>query len=187
MTNADVERAALLPTIEVELGGTETASRVSAQMERVARLDAISGIDGISSPEMLRDAAVSLDEAHCDLGEVDTERALLLWEGLVRGRVKLVDWFDSDGRRFVLVKLNDVKQRCGCGLTTREYQVAMGAALGESSKVTGYRLEISPSRVSALLKSSMRKLGVKTKAQLVMMVRVLGRESGEPFTPSHNV
>lgn len=187
MTNVHVEPAAPIPIVELESNGTEAASTVSAQMEHVAQFDAISGIDGIASPERLRDAAVSLDEAHRGLGEVDTERALLLWEGLLRGRVKLVDWFDSDGRRFVLVKLNNVEQRCGCGLTAREYQVAMSAALGESSKVTGYRLEISPSRVSALLKSSMRKLGVKTKAQLVMMVRVLGRESQEPLTTSRNV
>jgi DNA-binding CsgD family transcriptional regulator len=49
----------------------------------------------------------------------------------------------------------------------------MGAALGESSKLTGYRLGISPSRVSTLLRAAMRKLDVRTKAQLVVMVRVL--------------
>ena len=54
-----------------------------------------------------------------------------------------------------------------------EHEVAVAAALGESSKLTGYRLGISPSRVSTLLKGVQRKLGVRTKAQLVVMVRLL--------------
>ena len=142
-------------------------------MERVRSSDAISGIDGIASPGMLRNAALSLDLAHRDLGRIDTERAVLVWEGLLRGRVSLV-------------RLNPAPRSGGGGLTDREYQVAMGAARGESSKVTGYRLDISPSRVSALLKGSMRKLGVKTKAQLVMMVRVLGQPSAETFASLDN-
>jgi len=114
-----------------------------------------------------------LDRARGTLGKSDSARALLLCEGLVRGRLSLVDWFDVDGRRFILVKPNTVKAGCASGLTTREQQVVMGAALGESSKLAGYRLGISPSRVSTLLSGAMRKLGVRTKAQLVVMVRVL--------------
>ena len=121
----------------------------------------------------LREAALRLDRTPRAVGKSETARALLLWEGLVRGRLTLVDWFDVDGRRFILVKPNTVRPRCACGLTAREQEVAMGAALGESSKLTGYRLGISPSRVSTLLKAAMRKLGVRTKAQLVVMVRVL--------------
>jgi DNA-binding CsgD family transcriptional regulator len=121
----------------------------------------------------LRQAAVRLDRTLRAGGESETARAFLVWEGLVRGRLTLVDWFDVDGRRFILVKPNTVRSGCACGLTTREQEVAMSAALGESSKLTGYRLGISPSRVSTLLRAAMRKLGVRTKAQLVVMVRVL--------------
>ncbi|MFW2389764.1 MAG: helix-turn-helix transcriptional regulator [Polyangiales bacterium] len=156
-------------------------NRVKAKKRPTAAIapSALPGIEGIANPEALRDAALSLDDARSARGECDNDRALLVWEGLVRGRVSLVDWFDSGGRRFVLVKLNSLKGSCSCGLTAREFQVAMSATLGESSKLTGYRLGISPSRVSALLKASMRKLGVRTKAQLVMMVRVLGNQSKE--------
>lgn len=186
MTHASAERAAPMAMTEIATQGVEPTPRPEARMERVPSSDAISGIDGIASPGMLRDAALTLDQAHRNLGRIDTERAVLVWEGLLRGRVSLVDWFDSNGRRFVLVRLNPAPRSGGCGLTDREYQVAMGAALGESSKVTGYRLDISPSRVSALLKGSMRKLGVKTKAQLVMMVRVLGQPSAQTFASLDN-
>jgi len=59
------------------------------------------------------------------------------------------------------------------GLTEREHQVTPYAALGESHKIIGYRLGISRSRVSALLSSSMRKLDVKTQAQLVLRMHGL--------------
>ncbi|MHC4408845.1 MAG: helix-turn-helix transcriptional regulator [Planctomycetota bacterium] len=126
--------------------------------------------------ETLRQAALRLDGAGPALRETDAERAFLLWEGLVRGRLTLVDWFDANGRRFVLVKLNDSRGSQPCGLTTREHEIAVAAALGESSKLTGYRLGISPSRVSTLLKGVQRKLGVRTKAQLVIMVRLLDNQ-----------
>ncbi len=126
--------------------------------------------------ELLRTAARQLDRSPDILRHGDADRAIRLWEGLVRGRWTLVDWFDADGRRFIIAKLNPQRDGVPRGLTARERQVALSAALGESSKSTGYQLGISPSRVSALLKAAMRKLGVRSKAQLVVMVRVLNSQ-----------
>lgn len=142
--------------------------------------------------EQLRAAAVQLDERRRVLHEADADRAIRLWEGLVCGRWSLVDWFDTAGRRFIIAKLNAPGPRCSRGLTNRERQVALSAALGESSKVTGYRLGISASRVSALLRAAMGKLGVRTKAQLVVMVRVLYSQNNGALSPAavgaaHNV
>jgi len=39
--------------------------------------------------------------------------------------------------------------------------------MGQTNKMIGYRLGLSRSRVSLLLRSAMRKLGVRTRAQLV--------------------
>jgi DNA-binding CsgD family transcriptional regulator len=100
-------------------------------------------------------------------------RSLELWDGLVQGQLRLVDWFDSDGRRFIIAKPSASRRGRSRGLTKREREVAECAARGESSKRTGYELGISPSRVSALLNAAMRKLGVRTKVQLVVMVRLL--------------
>jgi DNA-binding CsgD family transcriptional regulator len=143
---------------------------------RPARRATLHAVHGDRRRETIRDTALRLDRARRNLPslhEGEARRALLLWEGLVRGRLSLVDWFDADGRRFILLRPNGARARGGSGLTGREEQVAMGAALGESSKLTGYRLGISPSRVSTLLRAAMRKLDVRTKAQLVVMVRVL--------------
>ena len=169
---------------DVRMSGMEPARKIPPRRARPVTLTAMSEVEGTVGSEMLRDAALRLDRTRRDFRKTDTERALLVWEGLVRGRVTLVDWFDADGRRFILLKLNTSKAGRACGLTAREQQVAMSAALGESSKIISYRLGLSTSRVSVLLNGVMRKLGVRSKAQLVMMVRVLESHQNMGFRPS---
>jgi DNA-binding CsgD family transcriptional regulator len=125
----------------------------------------------------IREAARSVDKARGPLRKQDPKEALRLWQGLVRGKWSLVDWFDTDGRRFLLAKPNAPRIRDPRGLTEREAQVATYAALGDSSKFIGYRLGLSQSYVSRLLRDSMRKLGVKTQAQLVDRMRGVAPES----------
>lgn len=130
----------------------------------------------------LRDAARMVDRARGPLRQRNPEEALRLWRGLVRGRWTLVDWFDSDGRRFVLAKSNAPSIRDPRGLSEREAQVATFAGQGETSKIIGYRLGLSPSYVSRLLRDAMRKLGVKTQAQLVERLRGIEPEGAAPAT-----
>lgn len=124
-----------------------------------------------SSLELIRQAAIRRDQARGKLRRTDPDKALALWEGMVRGRWSLVDWFDTDGRRYILAKANPPHLGDPRGLTEREHQVATFAALGESHKIIAYRLGIASSRVCTLLHSAMRKLGVRTQAQLVMRMR----------------
>jgi DNA-binding CsgD family transcriptional regulator len=131
--------------------------------------------------ERIREAARRIDRARGRLRKRDPEEALEIWHGLVRGRWSLVDWFDADGRRFVLAKPNAPNLGDPRGLTEREHQVATYAARGESSKLIAYRFGVSRARVSTLLRDAMRKLGVKTQAQLVDKMR------GLPTTPSEGL
>ena len=78
-------------------------------------------------------------------------------KGWSRGRWTLVDWFDTDGRRFVLAKPNTPNVVDPRGLSELEAQVATYASHGESSKIISYRLGLSPSYVSRLLGYAMRK------------------------------
>jgi DNA-binding CsgD family transcriptional regulator len=132
-----------------------------------------------SASEVIREAAIRIDRARGNLRQRDPEQALEIWHGLVRGRWSLVDWFDTDGRRFVLAKPNAPKLGDPRGLTERELQVATYAARGESSKLIAYRFGVSRARVSTLLRSAMHKLGVKTQAQLVERMRGLPAEASE--------
>jgi len=118
-------------------------------------------------------AARMVDKARGPLRRRDPEEALRVWKGLVRGKWTLVDWFDTDGRRFLVAKPNAPRVRDPRGLTDREAQVATYASLGETSKLIGYRLGLSPAYVSRLLRDAMRKLNVKTQAQLVDRMRMV--------------
>ena len=161
---------------------TENAARRSLQ-ESHERLRLVPERPSSSMPqrELLRAAALRADRARHVLKNLDADHAQRLWEGLLAGRWAIVDWFDSEGRRFIIARRNDQLLHRPRGLTRREQQVAMRAALGASSKAISYELGISPSRVSSVLNAAMRKLGVRTKAQLVVMVRTLQAQESRAF------
>jgi len=121
----------------------------------------------------LRDAAIQSNRARGRLRSDDPHKALQIWKALVQGRWSMVDWFDSDGRRFVLAVPNPPNVVDPRGLTERETQVVTYTIFGHSNKLIAYQLGISRARVSLLLSSSMRKLGVRTPAQLVKKIRDL--------------
>ncbi|MBW2687290.1 MAG: helix-turn-helix transcriptional regulator [Deltaproteobacteria bacterium] len=133
--------------------------------------EATGDAQGTEAATSIREAARLVDKARGPLRNRDPEEALRLWEGLVRGRWTLVDWFDTDGRRFVLARPNAPRIADPRGLSELEAQVATYASHGEASKMISYRLGLSPSYVSRLLNDAMRKLGVKTQPQLVEKMR----------------
>lgn len=119
----------------------------------------------------LREAAMQVDRARGKMRETDPGQALEHWKALVRGRWSTVDWFDSDGRRFVLGLPNAPNVNDPRGLTTREMQVVAYVVFGQTNKLIAYNLGLSKGRVSTLLRSAMRKIGVQTRAQLVKRLR----------------
>lgn len=133
--------------------------------------DAVGHAKEPSATKRLREAAIAVDRARGRLRETDPEQALEIWKALVQGRWSTVDWFDTDGRRFVLAIPNAPHVLDPRGLTERERQVATYAACGQTNKMIGYRLGLSKSRVSLLLRNAMHKLDVRTRAQLVSRLR----------------
>ncbi|MEM7137335.1 MAG: LuxR C-terminal-related transcriptional regulator [Myxococcota bacterium] len=142
---------------------------------RVAHANALKG----PAIEVLRDKARLADRARGSLSKTNPEEALEIWQGLVRGKWSLVDWFDSDGRRFVLARPNAPDLGDPRGLSEREMQVATFAATGESGKRIGYRLGISTGHVSSVLRSVMRKLDVKSQSELVSKLSPIFQASDE--------
>jgi len=133
--------------------------------------DAVGRAQERSATTRLRDAAVTVDRARGKMRETDPDGALEIWKALVRGRWSMVDWFDSDGRRFVLAIPNSPHTTDPRGLTEREDQVVASAVFGHTNKMIAYRLGLSKSRVSLLLRNAMRKLDVRTRPQLVKKMR----------------
>ncbi|MBT8451105.1 MAG: helix-turn-helix transcriptional regulator [Deltaproteobacteria bacterium] len=123
----------------------------------------------------LRNAAVLADRTRSRSGPGDAEAALGLWHDVVEGRCSMVDLFESGSRRFILAVSNPAGTRDPHRLTKRETEVATYAALGETGKLIGSRLGVSASTVSGLLRDVMRKLRVRTQAELVGKLRSLRR------------
>ncbi len=129
--------------------------------------DAAGAAQDCDSIEEIREAAKNVDRARGRMRESDPLAALELWKALVRGRWSMVDWFDSDSRRFVLAVPNAPTVNDPRGLTKQEARVISLITTGHTNKLIGYQLGLSQARVSALVNSAMRKLGVRTRAQLV--------------------
>lgn len=98
----------------------------------------------------------------------DAERALEIWRGLVSGRWSLVDHFDTDGKRFVLAMENAPRVPPRAPLTPRERRVVALAAMGHRDKEIAYILGLSVSSVSSAIHRARKKLGVRTRAELVV-------------------
>jgi DNA-binding CsgD family transcriptional regulator len=139
--------------------------------KRLSVIEASGAIKGTGALEAIRSAAIRTDRARRCRDDGESGRAFELWEEVLKGRWSVIDWFDTDGRRFVLALPNAGHVRDPRGLTEREYEVATQVSTGDSCKLVAYRLGISRSRVSALLHGAMRKLGVKTREQLVIKMR----------------
>ena len=130
---------------------------------------------GKSAREALRQAAIRIDQARSKAGKANLDAALESWKGLVSGRWSLVDVFESDGRRLLVARDNELLPPPAERLSLRERQVVAYAASGDSQKLIAYSLGISASLVSANLASACRKLGVASRAQLA---QVLGWRQG---------
>lgn len=157
----------------LESGSNRTPTALPRRAEAVLDVGSFRIVDHVGRAEgrpvleRLRRAASTVDRARSGLRREDPAQALDIWKALVSGRWSMVDWFDTDGRRFFLAIPNSPELPDPRGLTEQESQVVSYLLLGDTNKLIAYRLGLSASRVSGLLRSAMQKLGVKTKAQLL--------------------
>ena len=123
-----------------------------------------------ASRAALQQLAREIDRARGRLRRTDPENAVRIWEGLAEARWSLVDQFESDGRRFVVARRNDVRLAGARVLTTRERHVAAYAAIGHPNKYIAYALGVTASTVATHLAAAKRKLGIRTRAELARYV-----------------
>jgi DNA-binding NarL/FixJ family response regulator len=114
----------------------------------------------------LREAVLAMVRARGDARD-DGEGALELWQALVAGRWSLVDRFESDGRRYVLARRNPPGARDPRGLSPHERAAVHYLALGHSNKEVAYALGLAEGTIAALAARVYRKLGVRSRPELV--------------------
>jgi DNA-binding CsgD family transcriptional regulator len=113
----------------------------------------------------------AVDRARSGLRRADPDEALAIWRGLVAGRWSLLDHVERDGKRFLLARRNDLAVAPVDPLTLAERQVAAYAALGHANKLIAYELGLEESAVAMRLHRVERKLGVRTRAELIRLFR----------------
>jgi len=126
-----------------------------------------------SAREALRAAVLRQERARGRERRTDPARATEAWTALVSGRWSLVDRFERGGRRFIVAHRNTHALPDPRSLTERERTVAHLAALGKSNKLIAYEVGLGESTVATHLATAMRKLGVKSRIDLVQLLRGL--------------
>lgn len=116
--------------------------------------------------EALEQGARAIDRARA-LGSLE------LWPALCDARWSLVDHFDTDGRCFVVARENAPAPSGPPVLTPRERAVVACVAQGHAHKLVAYELGVSVSTVRTLEHRARRKLGVRSRAELIELVRTL--------------
>lgn len=143
-----------------------TADSAQAVLSPTGRLEH-GNREAIAAQAPLSRAAKAIDRARGKLRRLDPDAATALWRTMVCGEWSLVDWYDHDGKRYLLAQENCVPGRAKTTLTAREEQVVACAAMGHSNKLIAYDLGISTGSVAVILGRVARKLGVSGRVALV--------------------
>jgi DNA-binding NarL/FixJ family response regulator len=116
--------------------------------------------------DAVRDAiAARLEDLDAPLEPVSDEDARRAWSSLSSGGWSLLDHFDRDGRRYLVVVRSEAPSTRR--LSRREREVCDLAVRGESNKVIAGALGIALSTVAGHLGASMRKLRVSSRVELI--------------------
>src|SRR5262249_45143295 len=151
--------------------------------KRLANAPLTQGADAILSPngkvdeangeakaqtarDALRDAVRDLERARSRAGRRNPDKAVEQWKALVDSRWSLVDHFETDGKRYLVARRNDVHVEGYAELSERERQVLAYAALGHTNKLIAYELGLAYSTWRALLFRAAARRGVTRRRAL---------------------
>jgi DNA-binding NarL/FixJ family response regulator len=101
--------------------------------------------------------------------EMDTPREQLLeqWVSFVKMGLTLIDYFERDGRRWVLAIDNRPTPLGLDRLSEREREVVRQAVLGLHNKAIAYNMRLAQSTVRVLLARASAKMGARSRAELL--------------------
>jgi DNA-binding CsgD family transcriptional regulator len=90
-----------------------------------------------------------------------------IWAQWLAGRWRLIQQFDQNGKRYLVLSPLVGNHRGRPPLTNRERQVLAHATGGHPLKVIAEELGITIGTVSRTLKSGLRKLGLGSRGELI--------------------
>ncbi|MGE0784112.1 MAG: LuxR C-terminal-related transcriptional regulator [Sandaracinaceae bacterium] len=124
-----------------------------------------------SHSDAIRAASTILAARH---GSTDAVRLVAAWRALVAGRWSLVDTFDTDGKRFFVLRKNEPTAQGPEPLTPTQRAIAAYIAMGHSNKAIAYHLGLSESTVSRTVAGICDRLGLGDREHLAQLAGALG-------------
>lgn len=125
----------------------------------------------------LRAKAQSLAYHRAAAGRSNPAVTVELWQAVLCGRCSLVDNFESDGRRYLLLRKNDAAEAARRALSPRQREVLLSVAKGHSRKEIAYALGLSVSSVATHLGRALSNIGLRSRAEWVRVATQLLRVS----------
>jgi DNA-binding CsgD family transcriptional regulator len=113
----------------------------------------------------LAEAVVTMDRAR--RRKLPDAEALESWNALVDGQWSILDLIESDGKRLLLARRNQLNGHDLLALTPLERDVAWLTAIGHSYKYIAYELGINLSGVVRRLNTVLTKLRLGSRGELV--------------------
>jgi DNA-binding CsgD family transcriptional regulator len=151
-------------------------SSVAAVLTPAGRVEHAEGeAQAKAARDALRAAVIAMDRARGKLRRQAPDDAVGMWRARVSARWSLLDRFESDGKRYVVARANELPVKSADRLSPRELQILALLAQGHSSKLIAYELGIAASTVRVLAARAAEKLGAKSTAEAVDAYRRVGR------------
>jgi len=94
-----------------------------------------------------------------------------VWDQVTRGALSIVDWYDENGRRYLVTRPN---RASSSALTERQKRVLALRSAGSSLKVVAYELGVSLSTAARDLERGMASLGLECEGDLVAVLGHVG-------------
>ena len=92
-----------------------------------------------------------------------------LWQGLLDGRWSIIGRYDREERQVLVARENDSALAKVRALTDRERRIIEEAATGRSNKQVAAEVGLSIGTVSGYLTSALRKMGLRSRAELIVV------------------
>lgn len=165
--------------LRLQAAANESPEQASAIMTPDGRVEHL-GADpeARKNPGSLVDAVRRMERARGPVRRKNGVHGLAAWRALVQGRWSVVDYVDRDGKRFILARRNEPRGRDLLAITDRERQVLELASLGHTNKHIAYELGIAQSTVTIHLQRGLRRLGLKSRAELIGLRAANGAPRG---------
>jgi DNA-binding NarL/FixJ family response regulator len=110
----------------------------------------------------------------CAVAPLDPDETLSRWRAMAEGDWTPVEAVERDGRRYLVARRSEAGRGRRGGLSPREREVATYAARGMGIREVAAAMGLSSSTVGTHLASAMRKLKVRTRAELATMLGAVG-------------